>query len=107
LSRAAAIADATTVHLVTPNGILKEPPGHGPDLPQFKGVFLRNLAALEKAAPRPAYRAFALANANSILSNDQGPHHQFGMLWQGPFDQGDGTRQTSALDAILAAIAMQ
>jgi predicted alpha-1,6-mannanase (GH76 family) len=107
LSKAAAIAGATTRHLVTGNGILKEPLGHGPDVPQFKGVFLRNLAVLEKAAPQPSYKAFILANADSILKNDQGANHQFGLLWEGPFDQADGTRQTSALDAIVAAAAMQ
>jgi predicted alpha-1,6-mannanase (GH76 family) len=112
LSEATAIADATIAHLVTPhlttsNGVLIEKVVTGKDTPQFKGVFLRNLSALYRAAPKPAYRKFAEANAESIWSKDQGPNHSFGASWQGPFDSADATRQTAALDALIAAAAMQ
>jgi len=76
------------------------PPGGGPDLPQFKGVFLRNLVRLNRVAPSAQYKSFADTNAGSIWNNDQGANHQFG-------DSGDGTRQTSALDALIAAVEMQ
>jgi predicted alpha-1,6-mannanase (GH76 family) len=107
LRTAQSIAEATMTHLVTAHGVLNEPRVNGADAPQFKGVFLRNLARLYVAAPNPKYESFAQTNADSILHNDQGPRHQFGALWQGPFDSGDGTRQTSALDALIAAMEMQ
>lgn len=107
LSKAQVIADAVLSNLVTAEGVLKEAPGDGPDLPQFKGVFMRNLARLNGAAPTTRYKAFADTNANSILQNDQDASHRFGDHWEGPFDSGDGTRQTSALDALIAAMEMR
>ena len=95
------------------NGILTEPGKvTGGDGPQFKGVFMRNLMALYAALPGTSsqaqqYKSFADANADSIVASDQGPNCEFGLLWQGPFDSADATRQTSALDAIIAAAAMQ
>ena len=107
ISKAQSIANAAMTTLVTKTGVLAEPPGGGPDLPQFKGIFMRNLVRLNHAAPKAEYKAFAYANAASIWKNDQGANHQFGSQWQGPFDSGDGTRQTSALDAMIAAIEMR
>jgi predicted alpha-1,6-mannanase (GH76 family) len=107
LPQAEAIANAAIADLTTTSGTLKEKAVSGGDAPQFKGIFLRNLMALYASAPNPQYKAFADANANSILANDEGPGGQFGALWQGPFDSADATRQTSALDALIAAAAMQ
>jgi len=107
ISEAQAIAGATMTKLVTPSGVLQEPPGEGPDLPQFKGIFMRNLARLYRVAPEEKYKRFADINADSIWNNNQGINHQFGEHWQGPFDSADGTRQTAALDALLAAAEMQ
>jgi predicted alpha-1,6-mannanase (GH76 family) len=107
LPQAEAIAQATIAMLVTPGGVLNEHPGGGPDLPQFKGVFMRNLVKLYRVAPRPAYRSFLRMNADSIWQKDQGENHKLGMNWQGPFDSGDATRQTSALDALIAAVEME
>jgi len=107
LPQAEAIANAAIAHL-TQNGILTDPGSmSGGDAPQFKGVFLRNLMVLYVADPDPRYQAFADANAKSIVASDQGPDCEFGALWQGPFDSADATRQTSALDALIAAAAMQ
>jgi predicted alpha-1,6-mannanase (GH76 family) len=107
ISEAQAIAGATMTKLVTPAGVLQEPPGDGPDLPQFKGVFMRNLARLNKVAPEEKYKIFVDINADSIWNNDRGAHYQFGEHWQGPFDSADGTRQTAALDALIAAAELQ
>jgi predicted alpha-1,6-mannanase (GH76 family) len=105
--QAEAIANAAIAHLAQ-NGILTDPgPLSGGDAPQFKGIFLRNLMALHVAHPDPRYQAFAVANAKSIVASDQGPSCQFGALWKGPFDSADATRQTSALDALIAAAVMQ
>jgi predicted alpha-1,6-mannanase (GH76 family) len=107
LTQAQAIADAAITRLVNANGILVELRVSGGDAPQFKGIFLRGLIALDQAAPNAQYKAFIDANAQSIWTNDQGPDHEFGAAWQGPFDSGDATRQTSALDALLAAAEIQ
>ena len=107
LPQAESIANAAMANL-TQNGILTDPGTlSGGDEPQFKGVFLRNLMALYVADPDPRYQAFADANAQSIVVKDQGPNCEFGAIWQGPFDSADATRQTSALDALIAAAAMQ
>lgn len=108
LSRAAAIADAALSHLGGPDGILHDTcePGCGADGPQFKGIFMRNLMRLYNSAPHSAYRSFAESNADSILKKDQDLHHFFGLVWSGPFDSADAARQSSALDAIIAAAEM-
>lgn len=107
LSTAQAIANAAISKLVDANGILVEKTVHGGDAPQFKGIFMRNLTALDQATPVAQYKAFVDANADSIWNAAQGPGYQFGALWQGPFDSADATRQTSALDTILAAAELQ
>jgi predicted alpha-1,6-mannanase (GH76 family) len=112
LPQAEAIAGAAIANL-TSDGILTEPGTiSSGDAPQFKGVFLRNLMALYAVLPATSsqaqqYKSFADANANSIWYNDQGASNEFGAYWQGPFDSADATRQTSALDALIAAAAMQ
>lgn len=107
ITEANAIAYAAISTLSTPQGVLQEKTVSGKDTPQFKGVFLRNLAALYKAAPDATYRHYAEVNARSIWTHDQGPNHEFGGLWQGPFDSADATRQTAALDALIAAASMR
>ena len=107
LPQAEAIAAAAMTNL-SKNGILTEPGTlSGGDAPQFKGVFMRNLMQLYAADPHAEYKTFADANAASIVTADQGPNTEFGGLWQGPFDSADATRQTSAIDALIAAAAMQ
>lgn len=107
LPQAQAIASAAIAHLSDANGILVDHSVTGNDAPQFKGVLLRNLMELYAAAPDPQYKSFAEKNADSILANDRDSASHFGALWEGPFDKADATRQTSALDTIIAAEAMQ
>lgn len=113
LPQAEAIANASIANL-TANGILVEPGAMtGRDVTQFKGIFVRNLAALYKADSNPQYKTFIDANANSIWTNDLGIGvtgtgvYEFGAYWQGPFDSSDATRQTSALDVLIAAAELQ
>ena len=108
LAQATAIADSAIAHGTTPSGVLKDITVHGGDAPQFKGIFVRNLMQLYKALPdsdphRQLYRKCVEANAISIWKHDQGKHHQFGAVWEGPFDSADATRQASALDVLIAA----
>jgi predicted alpha-1,6-mannanase (GH76 family) len=101
------IASAAMTNLVTASGVLHEPTLTGPDGPQFKGIFIRNLVKLNGAAPSAQYKTFVDTNAGSIWKNDQGANYQFGGVWEGAYDTGDGTRQTSALDALIGATEMQ
>ena len=66
---------------------------------------MRNLMALYAAAPNAQYKSFADANAGSIWTKDN-KTTAFGALWQGPVDSTDATRQSSALDALVAAAAI-
>ena len=73
---------------------------------QFKGIFVRNLYDFYRRSPRPAYRDFMLRNARSIWDNSRNADNQFGLCWTGPFDTADASRQSSALDALNAAVAI-
>jgi predicted alpha-1,6-mannanase (GH76 family) len=108
LIQAEKIADAAIVALA-PNGVLREPcePSDcGVDGLQFKGIFIRNLFYLHQATGKPTYKAFILNNAASILAGNRNSISQFGLVWRGPFDQADAVRQSSALDAVNAAIGL-
>ena len=115
LEQGGSIADAALSQLVSPPsasppGILAEPDeataAPRGDHTQFKGIFVRYLCDFYQQSPRPAYRAFILANARSLWDNARNPGGQFGLRWGGPFDQADASRQSSALDALNAAVAV-
>ncbi|WP_263385126.1 glycoside hydrolase family 76 protein [Granulicella arctica] len=99
------IAQATLLHLTDADGVLHDTcePKCGEDGIQFKGIFTRNLEALQNTYPDPRYQVFFDVNAQSILMKSQGPNHQFGQVWSGPFDAGDAGSQSSALDTLVAA----
>ncbi len=107
LTTAEAIADAAIHTLVNARGILREPcedvdcDGNGT---QFKGIFMRNLSYLYETDHNPAYQQFIIKNAKAIWQRDRNVANQFGLRWDGPFDRADASRQSSALDALNAAI---
>lgn len=105
LDAARTIALAAMARLTDLDGILHdscEPGRCGNDGVQFKGIFARNLAVLNAAAPLPGYRAFLRRNAESIWkSRDAG--NRFGVVWSGPSDVRNAATQISALDALVAA----
>lgn len=105
LRQAQTIALSAIGHLSDPAGILHDrcEPSCGADGVQFKGIFARNLAVLNSAQPLPQYADFLKANAKSIWNNDQGPDHEFGQVWSGPFQMANAAAQTSAIDCLLAA----
>jgi predicted alpha-1,6-mannanase (GH76 family) len=105
-ARAQAIANAAIAGLSDASGILHEPgePNLGVDGPQFKGIFVRNLAELFGATSDPAYRTFFLANANAIWSLNRAGGCNLGGCWAGPFDKADASRQSAALDALNVAL---
>jgi len=109
LRQAEAIADAALGTLASQRGILAEPcepSGCDGDQTQFKGIFVRYLHQLSRHSGKPAYRAFILANADSVWNNARNPDGQFGLRWAGPFDLGDASRQSSALEVLIAAAAV-
>lgn len=105
LDAASAIATAAIVNL-SKDGVLYEgcEPDCGADGAQFKGVFMRNLRILQQAAPQDAFKNFLLQNADAIWANDRNDQNQLGPTWNGPFADASAGTQSSALDAIVAAV---
>jgi len=109
----AAIRDLTSPATSPVPGILVEPGeermaaarSRG-DGSQFKGIFIRNLRDFARYSDRPAYRDFIIRNADCIWANSRNSGNQFGLRWTGPFDTADASRQTSAVDALIAAAAL-
>ncbi|KAK8106226.1 Mannan endo-1-6-alpha-mannosidase DFG5 [Apiospora kogelbergensis] len=90
------------------NGTLYEgcEPNCGADGAQFKGVFIRNLMYLHQVDPMPEYRTYILNNANTIWAKDRNATtNQLGVTWTGPFTTSDAGAHSSALDAMVAAVA--
>ena len=103
LNQAELIARAAIQKLVT-NGVLQEPCtscGTG-DAPQFKGIFIRNLAYLYDVDHLLLYYNFLFANAHSVWFNDRNSTNQLGYTWSGPFDSADAARQSSAIMSLSA-----
>jgi len=76
----------------------------------FKGIFVRNLQYLHKAAPQSAFKSFILRNADSIWEHDRFPQNNtLGIVWSGGPEAGGGPTagsHSSAMDALVAAIAV-
>ena len=109
LAQAQVIADATLRSLTNDSGVLVEPCGPrgcDGDQTQFKGIFVRYLHELcGHSSHRPAYRAFLLGNADAAWAV-RNPKGQFGASWTKPFDRADASRQSSALEVLIAAAAL-
>jgi predicted alpha-1,6-mannanase (GH76 family) len=103
------IATAAVTQLVDGNGILHDPcePKCGADGVQFKGIFVRNLVALDKVQPQPAYESFVDKNADSLWKDARGPNFQLAERWSGPFVSANAASQTSALDVLVGAAKLQ
>ena len=110
LTTAKAIAIATINTLVDSNGILKEfcDPTCDKDIDwvQFKGIFMRNLLYLQNASPEEAFRAFIEKNADFIWQNARNQDNEFGSAWNVTFNTASVQAQSSALDCLVAAVAM-
>jgi predicted alpha-1,6-mannanase (GH76 family) len=77
------------------------PPGAGSA--QFKGIFVRNLAALCLKTRNARFADFILANARSAIGN-MNERHQFGGNWAARPGAPDFIRQTAGLDLLNAAL---
>lgn len=109
IKTAQSIATAAIHTLSDHNGILREPcePNCGGNASQFKGVFMRNLRQLYQASPNDDFAQFIEDNAISVWTADRGPGNQLGLIWAGPYDNlPNASSQSSALDALVAAVAL-
>jgi predicted alpha-1,6-mannanase (GH76 family) len=106
LRNARLIADASLTNLTDKDGILHDTcePNCNPDGVQFKGIFMRNLRALDAVVHDPRYRAAFTRNADSIWTRNKTPENQFGEVWSGPPGTPRAGSHSSALDALIAAI---
>ncbi len=104
ISRAEALADASTTALVDDKGVFRETCGGACDGDQvsFKGIYLRNLLRLYDVDHKPSYYDFMLQNARSVWNADRDGANHFGSNWAGPFDLVDSSRQSSAMFALSA-----
>ncbi len=104
LTRAEALADASTHTLVDANGVFQETCGGAcnGDQVSFKGIYLRNLARLYDLDHRASYYDFMLKNARAVWQKDRDAGNHFGSNWAGPFDLADSSRQSSAMFALSA-----
>jgi predicted alpha-1,6-mannanase (GH76 family) len=105
LDQATAVAHATMTMMIDGNGTLKEAPCGGDICTQFKGVFMRNLAALYRARPSAEAQAFMRHQSDQLWTGTvKNAQNQFGYEWHLPFDKATASRQSSALDALVAAV---
>lgn len=102
------IAEAAIERLSDSHGILHDPcePNCGADGPQFKGIFMRNLQMLLQVGPDDKIKSFIKANAESIWLNDRSGDDELGLIWSGPFSGATASTQSSACDALVAAMAV-
>ena len=104
LNAANDIAHATMTKMSTAGGILKEPGCGGDICVQFKGVFMRNLAYLYRAKPLPEFQAYMRKQSDQLWNSNRDGQSEFGYEWDLPFDKTTASRQSSALDALVAAV---
>lgn len=108
LVTAQSIAMAAIKKLSDSNGILHDvcEPDCGNDGPQFKGIFMRNLQVLQQAMPNAKFGDFIQKNADSIWINARGPGDKLDLVWSGLYKSATASTQSSALDALVAAVAL-
>ncbi|ODM15789.1 hypothetical protein SI65_08629 [Aspergillus cristatus] len=74
---------------------------------QFKGIFIRNLAALNAVAPEETYEKVIKASAESIWRHDRDlENDELGEAWTGPVNLVDASTHSSAMDALVAAVGL-
>lgn len=110
LTTANALASAAIKNLTDTNMVLHDvcEPNCAPDATQFKGIFVRNLIALQQASPSDQYVQVIQANANSIWANDRDSStNTFSVDWAGPIvNPINASTSSSAMDALVAAISL-
>jgi predicted alpha-1,6-mannanase (GH76 family) len=103
------VASAAVKKLADKDGILHDPrePELGNDGNQFKGVFARNLHTLYDATREPWMKQFLIRNAEVIWSKARHPESNLiGPVWSGPYYPATAATQSSAMDVLIAAMAV-
>jgi predicted alpha-1,6-mannanase (GH76 family) len=107
LTVAQRLANASTTNAaLNPNGILREPCESGDcgaDGTTFKGVYARDLGAVNTLLAGHPYSGYLTRQANAAYAGDRTPLDAYGLHWAGPVDTTDAARQQSALDLLNAA----
>jgi predicted alpha-1,6-mannanase (GH76 family) len=104
LDEAAAVAQATMTQMVTADGVLKEGSCAAEACVQFKGIFMRSLAQLNRARPSTTLRSYILRQGDALWLNGRNESDQLGYEWDQPFDKASAARQSSGVDALVSAI---
>ena len=103
LTEARTLANASTTDTtLNPGGILFDN-GGGADVPTFKGVYARDLGALNSTLSDHPYTSYLQRQATSAYDNDRNSSDNYDQPWAGPFRQTDAARTQSALDLMNAA----
>ncbi|MFD5830089.1 glycoside hydrolase family 76 protein [Lentzea sp. NPDC060358] len=103
LTQARTLANASTGStFLNPGGILFDDGGGG-DVPSFKGIYVRGLAALNRALSDRPYTTYLRRQADTAHSRDRSGADAYDQPWAGPFQRSDGARQHSAVDLMNAA----
>ncbi len=103
LAKARALANASTTNAaLNPGGILFDDGGGG-DVPSFKGVYARGLAALNRTLADRPYTAYLQRQADSAYARARSSSDSYDQPWAGPFQRSDAARQHSAVDLMNAA----
>jgi predicted alpha-1,6-mannanase (GH76 family) len=107
LTEATAIAHSVISNLTVGADVLVEAPPCDPtcgggDVPEFKGICLRNIAYLYDVTHDPKCYSILYNSAHTLWFNDRTIFNQLGMSWEGPVDGEDAARQSSALMAVAA-----
>ena len=102
------IASAAFKKLKDKDGVIHDvcEPDCGNDGPQFKGILMRNIQATRKILGGKLFDPFRTAirvNAASIWARDR-EQNKLGLVWSGPYHEATAATQSSALDALVAAI---
>lgn len=84
-------------------------PNCGNDGPQFKGILMRNIQTSREFLQRShghfdRSRTAIAQNAASIWARDRNQDNKLGLVWSGPYMEATAATQSSALDALVAAI---
>ena len=110
LDLANSIANAAIKNLTDAQMVLHDTcePNCGPDGTQFKGIFIRNLAQLNKVSPCTLYTNVINASADSIWANDRDiGNNSLSVDWSGPFVAPvNASTHSSAMDALIAAVGL-
>ncbi|KAJ5776707.1 uncharacterized protein N7511_001718 [Penicillium nucicola] len=110
LKAASSIAKAAIETLADSNDVIHdtcEPKICDANARQFKGIFIRNLSLLHRVSHNDEYVKVIRAYAESIWTHGRNStNNQLGVGWAGPITIVDASTHSSAMDALIAAIAI-